>query len=100
MDKFTVYLSFSKKIEYYSKLTIFILTTVKPVLSGHTKRNKNGFQYLFSLNAGQMYCRMLPLEHSAILSTYIKLLFSIKACVLSILSGRLRQALLYSKRYL
>ena len=29
-------------------------------------------------NAGQKYCRMLPLEHSAILSTFIKLPFVIK----------------------
>ena len=31
-----------------------------------------------SLNAGQKYCRMLQGEHSAILSTFIKLLFVIK----------------------
>ena len=43
------------------------------------------------LNAGQKYCRMLqrehsaiPLEHSAILSTFIKLPFAIKIFVLSI----------------
>ena len=34
--------------------------------------------------AGQKYCRMLPLEHSAILSTFIKLPFAIKIFVLSI----------------
>ena len=34
-------------------------------------------------------------EHSAILSTFIKLPFSIKTCVLSILSGGLRQFSLY-----
>ena len=37
-----------------------------------------------SLNAGQKYCRMLPLEHSAILLTFIKLPFVIKIDVLSI----------------
>ena len=69
--------------------------TVKPVLSGHSKRTpKFGFQYRLSLNAGQKYCRMLQREHSAILSTSIKLPFSIKTLVLSILSGRLRQVLL------
>ena len=36
------------------------------------------------LNAGQKYCRMLPLEHSAILQTCIKLLFVIKIFVLSV----------------
>ena len=49
-----------------------------------------GFQYQLSLNAGQKYCRMLQGEHSAILSTYIKLSFSIMTLVLSILCGRLR----------
>ena len=34
--------------------------TVKPVLSGNSKRRqKIGFQYRLSLNAGQKYCRML-----------------------------------------
>ena len=35
-------------------------------------------------NAGQKYCRMLPLEHSAILSTFNKQPFVIKTFVLSI----------------
>ena len=56
---------------------------VKPVLSGHSKRRQNGFQGQSSLNAGQMYCRMLQGEHSAILSTFIKLSFVIKIFVLS-----------------
>ena len=51
--------------------------TVKPVLSDHTKENQ------ISLNAGQKYCRMLQGEHSAILSTFIKLLFDIKIFDLS-----------------
>ena len=38
-----------------------------------TKRPKIGFQDQLSLNAGQKYCRMLQGEHSAILSTFIKL---------------------------
>ena len=37
-------------------------------------------------------------EHSAILSTFIELPFSIKSFVLSILSGRLRRVLLYMLR--
>ena len=49
-----------------------------------TKRPKNGFQDRLSLNAGQKYCRMLPLEHSAILSTFIRLPFFIKTFALSI----------------
>ena len=59
------------------------------------KKTKIGFQYQFLLNAGQKYCRMLPLEHSAILLTFIKLPFVNKNFVLSFLSGRLRQVLLY-----
>ena len=39
---------------------------------------KNGSQYLLSLNAGQKYCRILQGEHSAILSTFIVLLFSLR----------------------
>ena len=45
---------------------------------------KIGFQDRLSLNAGQKYCRMLQWEHSAILSTIIKLPFVIKFFVLSI----------------
>ena len=37
-----------------------------------------------SLNLGQKYCRLLQREHSAILSTFIKLPFVIKLFVLSI----------------
>ena len=48
------------------------------------KKTKIGFQDRFSLNAGQKYCRMLSLEHSAILSTFIKLPFVNKIFILSI----------------
>ena len=41
------------------------------------KNTKIGFQYQLLLNAGQKYCRMLQGEHSAILSTFIKLPFVI-----------------------
>ena len=58
--------------------------TVKPL----SKRQKIGFQDQLSLNAGQKYCRMLQGEHSAIISTFIKLPFVIKVFVLSFLSGR------------
>ena len=65
--------------------------TVKPVLSGHSKRRqKIGFQDRLSLNAGQKYCRMLQGEHSALLSTFIKLLHVIKIVVLSILEWPLK----------
>ena len=48
------------------------------------KKTKIGFQDQLSLNAGQKYCRMLQGEHSAILSTFIKLPVVIKVFVLSI----------------
>ena len=58
--------------------------TVKPVLSGHSKRRpKIGFEDRLLLNTGQRYCRMLQGEHSAILLTIIKLPFVIKTFVLS-----------------
>ena len=56
-------------------------TCVKWPLS---KRSKIGFQDKLSLNSGQKYCRMLRSEHSAILSTFIKLPFVLKIFVLSI----------------
>ena len=62
---------------------------------GTLKKTKNGFQNQLLLNACQKYSRMLQWEHSAILSTFIKLPFVIKIFVLSITSGRLRQVLLY-----
>ena len=69
--------------------------TVKPVSSSHSKRSpKIGFQYRLWLNAGQKYCRKLHREHSAILSTFIMLPFSIKTFVCLFLSSRLRQVLL------
>ena len=61
---------------YYSK------TCVKRPLS---KRPKIGFQDQLSLYAG---------EHSAILLTFIKLLFVIKEVVCLFLSGRFTQVLL------
>ena len=58
-----------------------------------SKRPKIGFQYQLSLNAGQKYCRMLQVEHSAILSTFIKQLpIVIKIFVLSIFEWPLNTA--------
>ena len=56
-----------------------------------SKRPQTGFQDQLFLNACQKYYRMLQGEHSAILSTFIKLPFVI--LVLSILSGRFTQVL-------
>ena len=48
------------------------------------KKTTNGFQDQLSHYAGQKYCRMLQWEHSAILSTFIKLPFVITIFVLPI----------------
>ena len=55
-----------------------------------SNRPKIGFEYQLSLNAGQKYCRMLQREHSAILSTFIKLPFVTKIFVLSIFEWPLK----------
>ena len=55
-------------------------TCVKQPLS---KIPKIGFKDQLLLNAGQKYCRMLQGEHSAILSTFIKLPNVIEIFVLS-----------------
>ena len=76
-----------KKIIFFSCLDLMMLTTVKPDLSGHSKRiPKIGFQDRLPLYAGQKYCRM----HSAILSTFIKLPFVFKAFILSIFEWLLK----------
>ena len=63
----------------------------KPCLKWQLKKNtKIGFQDQLSLNASQKYCRMLEREHSAILSTLIELLFSIKTFVLYIFEWPLK----------
>ena len=68
--------------------------TVKPVLSGHSKRRlKIGFQDPLSLNVAQNYCRMLQKEHSALLSTFFKLILVIEIFVLSIYEWLLRTGL-------
>ena len=54
------------------------------------KKTKIGFQDQLSLNAGQKLG-----EHSAILSTFIKLPFAIKTFF--VLNDRLRQVLLYTQ---
>ena len=48
------------------------------------KKTKNLFQDQLSLNADQKYCRIFQGEHSAILSSFIKLPFVIKIFVVSI----------------
>ena len=67
-------------------------TWIKRPLS---KRPKIVFQNQLSLNAGQKYCRMLQVEHSAIRLTFNKLPFVIKILFCLFLSGHFTQVLLY-----
>ena len=69
------------KLPFVIKIFVLSIFCVKRPLS---KRLKIGFQDQLSLNAGQMYCRILQGEHSAIVLTFIKLPFVIKIFVLSI----------------
>ena len=71
-----------------------IANTVKWPLK---KKTKIGFQDQLSLNAGQNYCRMLPLEHFAILSTFIKLPFVFKTFGLSIFEWPLKTGFIVHK---
>ena len=84
----------AKLVDSEGKLdTLRKVRTVKPVLSCHSKRTqKIGFQDRLSLNAGQKYCRMFQGEHFAILSTFIKLPFSIKTFVLYFFEWPLKAA--------
>ena len=72
-------------------------TYVKRPLS---KRPQIGFQDQLLLNAGQKYCRMLQGEHSAKLSTIIKLPFVSKIFICLFLNGHFTQVLLYILRSL
>ena len=76
--------------KYNTLYLLYSKTCVKWPLS---KRSKIVFQDQLLLNAGQKYCRMLKVEHSAILLTFIKLPFVVKTFVLSFLRGRFTQVL-------
>ena len=65
--------------------------TVNLCKTATLKRPKIGFQEQLSLNAGQKYCRMLPLEHSAILRASLSYQLSLRSLFYQILSGRFTQ---------
>ena len=80
-----------KFISYPAHAYSFIQYTSKTCLKRPLKKKtKVRFQDQLSLNAGQTYCRMLQGEHSAILSTFIKLPFANKIFVLSIFEWPLK----------
>ena len=64
-----------------------------------SKRQKMGFQNQLSRNAGKKYCRMLQGEHSAILSTCIKLQRGFKTFVSSIFEWPLKTGFTVSHIY-
>ena len=68
------------RMELATVSSIYSKTCLKWLLK---KRPKIGFQYRSLLNAGQKYCIIIQWEHSAILSTFIKLPFTIKTFVWS-----------------
>ena len=70
-------------------------TCLKPQIK---KKTKIDFQDRLMLNACQKYCRMLQRKHSAILLTFIKLLYHLTLISLFclFLSGHLRQVLLFT----
>ena len=78
----------AKNVLYFQVITMYIyrvnILYSKTCLKRPLKKKTNiGFQDNFSLNAGHKYCRMLQGEHSAILLTFIKLIFVIMIFVLS-----------------
>ena len=73
----------------------FVKSTVKPDLNRHSQKDqkldlKTNYRLMQVKRIAQKNCRMLPLEHSAILLTCIKLPFAIKILVLSILKWPLK----------
>ena len=77
----TLLLNFSSIYTQIALISMYSKTCLKRPLK---RTPEIGFQYRLLLNGGQKYCKMLQGEHSAILSTSIKLPFSIKTLVSSI----------------
>ena len=70
--------------------------TVKPVLSGNSKRRpKIVFQDRLLLNAGQKYCRMLPESILQYFQPSLSYHFSLRSLFCLVLSGHLRPVLPY-----
>ena len=69
------------------EFSIYSKTCLKRPLK---KKTKIGFQDRLLLNAGKKHCRMLKGEHSAILSSFIKLPFVFKTLNLSIFEWLLK----------
>ena len=75
---------------------IYFQYTLKPVLSGHSKRTqKIGFQYRLSVNAGQKYCKMGSIIKYFPPSLSYHFLLRLLICLF--LCGHLRKVLLYTQ---
>ena len=73
--------------------------TVKPVLSGHSKRRpKLVYKTDYRFNAGQKYCRMLQESILQYFRPSLSYHLSLRPLFCLILSGRLRPVLLYFQR--
>ena len=75
---FLFYISVSPAVPIPTDLVISIYSKI--CVNGHSQKD----QGQLSLNAGKKYCRIFQWEHSAILSTFIKVPFVIKIFILSI----------------
>ena len=71
-------------------IVLYMCLYSKTCLKRQLKKKGKIVKDWLSLNAGQKYCRMLQREHTAILSTFIKLPFVIKTFVLSIFEWPLK----------
>ena len=83
-------------MNFFLEWYIYSKTGLKRPLS---KIPNIGLQDKLLLNAGQKYCRKLPLEHSAILLTFIKLPLVIKIFVLSIFEWPLKTDFTYQNPF-
>ena len=94
------FLTFQPK-HYYAvaPITHVPTDTVKPVLSGHSKRRpKIGFQDRLSLNACQKYCRMLQESILQYFRPSLSYHLSVKIFVLSIFEWALKTGFTVDKK--
>ena len=83
-------------LQYDCIMNVLKRATVKPVLSGHSKRRpKIGFHDQISLNADQKYCRMLQESILQYVRPSLSCHLSLRPLFCLCMSGPLRQILLY-----
>ena len=85
-------------LQFHQSVCILVWTsysTVKPVLSGHSKKTKQGFQGRLSLNAGQSIAECSPWSILQYFRPSLSYYFSFISLFSLFLSGRFRQVLQY-----